>query len=157
MARKQVKRHTKNYQFRDENPVDQHVYDILNYWKADRREVTTLRKAVALYHALEQGDFGALLEAFPQYKGQVNGGSGGGGFDTDKLATEIAERVVMLNGSQYQMQPPAPAPTGKLLSNKVLSAPVDDDDDLPDIAVTLNAMAGAEAARNFMKGLQGLH
>lgn len=156
MARKPVKRHTRNYQFRDDHPIDQHVDSILDYWKGDRREITTLRKAVALYYALEQGDFGALLEAFPQYKSQVSGG-GGGGFDTDKLATEIAERVAMLNGSQYQMQPPAPAPTGKLLGGgKVLSAPIEDDEPLPDIVTRKDSGAGLKSCNNFMQGLMSL-
>ena len=68
--RKPVPRHTRKYQFRDNHPVDQHVEEILNFWKSEKQEITNLRKAVALYYALEQGDLPILFDMFPQYKTQ---------------------------------------------------------------------------------------
>lgn len=68
--RKPVPRHTRKYQFRDNHPVDQHVEEILNFWKSGKQEITNLRKAVALYYALEQGDLPLLFDMFPQYKAQ---------------------------------------------------------------------------------------
>lgn len=68
--RKPVPRHTRKYQFRDEHPMDQHVENVLNYWKSGKQEITNLRKAVALYYALEQGNLSELFDFFPQYKAQ---------------------------------------------------------------------------------------
>ena len=66
--RKPVPRHTRKYLFRNDHPMDQHVEDILNFWKSRKKEITNLRKAVALYYALEQGDLPAMFDVFPQYK-----------------------------------------------------------------------------------------
>ena len=68
--RKPIPRHTRKYQFRNDHPVDNHVEDILNFWKTGKQEITNLRKAIALYYALEQGDLPALFDTFPQYKTQ---------------------------------------------------------------------------------------
>jgi len=68
--RKPIPRHTRKYQFRDNHPVDQHVEEILNFWKNGKQEITNLRKAVALYYALEQGNLPILFDMFPQYKAQ---------------------------------------------------------------------------------------
>ncbi|MEP6988019.1 MAG: hypothetical protein ABI970_20625 [Chloroflexota bacterium] len=68
--RKPIPRHARKYLFRNDHPVDQHVEDILNFWKTQKQEITNLRKAVALYYALEQGDLSSLFEVFPQYKTQ---------------------------------------------------------------------------------------
>ncbi len=68
--RKSVPRHTRKYQFRNDHPVDQHVESVLNFWRSGKQEITNLRKAVALYHALEQGDLSELFNFFPQYKTQ---------------------------------------------------------------------------------------
>src|SRR6185436_15549449 len=68
--RKPVPRHARKYLFRNDHPMDQHVEQILNFWKSEKQEITNLRKAVALYYALENGDLSALFEIFPQYKTQ---------------------------------------------------------------------------------------
>lgn len=68
--RKPVPRHARKYLFRNDHPTDQHVEQILNFWKSEKQEITNLRKAVALYYALENGDLSALFEIFPQYKTQ---------------------------------------------------------------------------------------
>lgn len=73
--RKPVPRHTRKYQFRNDHPVDNHVEDILNFWKSEKKEITNLRKAIALYHALESGELSALFDKFPQYKSQFAPGT----------------------------------------------------------------------------------
>ncbi|MEP6989201.1 MAG: hypothetical protein ABI970_26610, partial [Chloroflexota bacterium] len=73
--RKSVPRHTRKYQFRNDHPVDNHVEDILNFWKIGKQEITNLRKAIALYYALEQGDLPILFDMFPQYKTQFAPGT----------------------------------------------------------------------------------
>ncbi len=73
--RKSVPRHTRKYQFRNQHPMDQHVEEVLNFWKSGKQEITNLRKAVALYYALEQGDLPTLFDMFPQYKTQFAPGT----------------------------------------------------------------------------------
>ncbi len=73
--RKPVPRHTRKYQFRNDHPMDQHVENILNFWKTGKQEITNLRKAIALYYALEQGDLPILFDMFPQYKTQFAPGT----------------------------------------------------------------------------------
>lgn len=160
-SRKPVRRITKHFQLRLEHPQDAHVKEVLDYAKSQRREVTVIRDAVELFYALEQGDLDALYAKFPQYK-VTGGGSGGGGgqLDEEKLAERIADRLAMLTGSKYSMEPAMPpqSSTGKTLGGfKALAPPpVDDDDDLPAIATKMSANAGMEANRNFMQGLGAL-
>ena len=73
--RKSIPRHTRKYQFRNDHPMDNHVEDVLNFWKSGKKEITNLRKAVALYYALESGDLPILFEMFPQYKAQFAPGT----------------------------------------------------------------------------------
>ncbi len=73
--RKPVPRHTRKYQFRNDHPVDQHIEEILNFWKTGKQEITNLRKAVSLYYAIEQGNLEILFEMFPQYRSQFTPGN----------------------------------------------------------------------------------
>lgn len=172
MARKKFERTTRRFQLRrgSDYPQDEHVLEVLEYAKKQKREVELIRNAIELFYALEQGNLDMLYEAFPQYKAAINGtgGNGGGQVDEEKLAERIAERVAMLSGSQYKMesavQLPLPLPTLPTTSKqlggfKPLAAPVfeDDDDDQPTIATKVSAGAGLEACQNFMHNLQGLH
>jgi len=152
--RKPVKRITKHFQLRVEHPLDQHVLEVLNYAKSQKREVTVIREAITLFYALEQGNLDALFEAFPQYKAAVGGNGGGGQVDEDKLADRIAEKLAMLNGSKYSMQSAAPATTGKMLGGfKPLSAPVEDDD-LPTLAVKKNM--STNSSKTFLEALRSM-
>lgn len=73
--RKPVPRHARKYLFRNDHPIDQHVEQILDFWKSEKQEITNLRKSVALYYALENGELSALFEIFPQYKAQFAPGT----------------------------------------------------------------------------------
>ena|SRR5690349_22246599 len=153
MARKPVKRHTRNYQFRDEHPFDQHVDSILDYWKSDKREITTLRKAVDLYYALEQGNVDALFDTFPQYK-IIKDGSGGAGDGKRilELLELIAANVKSNNGIQMQSLKPT---TGKqIAAPNSIAMPNFDDDELP--ALTISKDTKTNASLNFMASLGGL-
>ena len=66
--RKQIKRTTRHFQLRTEHPQDQHVKEVLDYAKSQRREVTLIRDAIALYWALENGNLEALFEKFPAFR-----------------------------------------------------------------------------------------
>ena len=99
--RKPVKRHTKKYQFRDGHPVDEHIESVLNYWKHERREITTLRKAVALYYALEQGNLHELFDFFPQYRA--------------RFAPDTAEALEQFMEILRQQQLPATSGAGQFI------------------------------------------
>ncbi|MBA3868235.1 MAG: hypothetical protein H0X30_03705 [Anaerolineae bacterium] len=124
--RKVVKRHTRNYQFRDEHPIDQHIESVLDFWKHERREITTLRKAVALYYALEQGNLTELFDFFPQYKAQ---------FAPD-TASAIEEFMDILRkqsatngaGQSIKYNPPIPLPAPPIAEIKQTSVSVSADD-----------------------------
>ena len=146
--RKPVPRHTRKYQFRNEHPIDQHVESVLNYWKHERREITTLRKAVALYYALEQGDLPALFEAFPQYKTQ---------FAPD--TAEVLEEFMDILRRQQVVQPKQEAQSigqggPKQLAAPSLPMPVFEDDDEP--TVLIRASAGTDSSMNFVSAMRGM-
>src|SRR5689334_2768733 len=96
-TRKYVKRVTHQFQLRvgDEYPVDQHVAEILKFKRSQRKEADTIREAVSLYHALEQGNLEALFEKFPQYKAIKDGSGGAGGIDLKELAKEVASQIIL--------------------------------------------------------------
>lgn len=111
--RKQVKRQTRHFQLRLEHPQDSHVREILDYAKSQRREVTIIREAVTLFWALENGNLEALFERFPQYRAQLTAGGGNGAGGSD-LAKQIAEQIVLMNGTGgYLMQSAQPSPAPK--------------------------------------------
>lgn len=151
MARKPVKRHTRNYQFRDEHPFDQHVDSILDYWKSDKREITTLRKAVDLYYALEQGNVDALFDTFPQYK-IIKDGNGGGG--DGKRILELLEIIAASVKSNNGMTMQSLKPTGKQIAAPTFAMPNFDDDDLPALSVKKDSKTNASL--NFMQSIGGL-
>jgi hypothetical protein len=162
--RKQVRRQTRHFQLRVDHPQDTHVREILDYAKSQRREVTLIRDAVALYWALEQGDLSALFEKFPQYKERLNGR--GSGVSGSELAKEIAAQIIlqgstpgyMMQSAQPSLIAPAPETTpSKLISGfKPLAAPVEEDDDLPTLTLNTSKSVNDSTANlvNCMLGLQ---
>lgn len=68
--KKSPPRKTKKFQLRMNNAQDIHCEEVLNYWRSNKKQVTNIRNAITLYHALEQGSLEALYEMFPTYKGQ---------------------------------------------------------------------------------------
>jgi hypothetical protein len=110
--RKPVPRHTRKYQFRDEHPMDQHVESILNYWKHGRQEITNLRKAIALYYALENGQLSELFDFFPEYK--------------MRFSPDTAEALEQFMEILRQQQHPIPNGAGQFIKHetpKPLPAP----------------------------------
>lgn len=127
--RKSVKRTTRHFQLRVDNPQDQHVGQVLDYAKSQRREVTMIRDAITLFWALEQGDLNALFEKFPQYKAQftpptsATGGSGGGQLDEIKSILEML--AAQQKTDQYVMKsitPTTPAPVAEVKQAAPVSA-----------------------------------
>lgn len=143
--RKPVPRHTRKYQFRNDHPVDQHVEDILNFWKHGKQEITNLRKAVALYYALEQGDLPQLFEAFPQYKTQ---------FAPD-TAQALQQFMQILERQQLaQAQPPQPAAGPKQIAAPTFAMPIFEEDDEPTVLV--RATTSTDSSLNFVTSLRGI-
>lgn len=167
--RKQVKRQTRHFQLRVEHPIDQHVREILDFKRANRAEVTTIRDGVRLIWALENNDLSVLFELFPHIKPQLTPTPPAGGVGGSDLAKEIAAQIILQGGTPgYLMQSalPAPAPqpepaapatpaptTGKLLSGfKPLAAPTFEDEELLEVT----ASTKGTAAQNFMRMLGSL-
>lgn len=115
--RKPVPRHTRKYQFRNDHPVDQHAEDILDYWKSGKKEITNLRKAVALYYALEQGDLQELFEAFPQYKAQFAPPRTASAIDGGGQLDEIKSMLEMITAQQQSNN-------GYLMKSTIQSKPL---------------------------------
>lgn len=124
--RKPVPRHTRKYQFRNDHPVDQHVETILSFWKNGKQEITNLRKAVALYYALEQGDLSALFEAFPQYKTQFAPGTAQALEQFMDILRQQQLPVSVGAGPSIAYNPPIPLPAPPAAEVKA-SVPVSDD------------------------------
>lgn len=106
--RKPVPRHTRKYQFRNDHPVDNHVEEILNFWKSSKQEITNLRKAVSLYYAIEQGNLEVLFEMFPQYRSQFTPGN-----------SQLIEQFMQILVQQH----PAKSGTGQFQQLSVQPAP----------------------------------
>ena len=139
--RKPVPRHTRKYQFRNDHPMDQHVEDILNFWKKGKQEITNLRKAVALYYALEQGDLPELFEVFPQYKAQF----------APNAADALEQFMQIL---QRQQPTPEPAAGPKQIAAPTFAMPIIDDDDEP--TLLLRTSDSSDSALNFVSALRNM-
>jgi hypothetical protein len=108
--RKPVPRHTRKYQFRNDHPIDQHVEQILNFWKSEKKEITNLRKAVALYYALENGDLSALFEIFPQYKTQFAPSTAEALEQFMEILRQQQHPIASGAGQSIKYEPPIPLP-----------------------------------------------
>jgi hypothetical protein len=139
--RKPVPRHTRKYQFRNDHPMDQHVEDILNFWKKGKQEITNLRKAVALYYALEQGNLPELFEVFPQYKAQF----------APNAADALEQFMQIL---QRQQPTPEPAAGPKQIAAPTFAMPIIDDDDEP--TLLLRTSDSSDSALNFVSALRNM-
>jgi hypothetical protein len=139
--RKPVPRHTRKYQFRNEHPLDQHVEDILNFWKRGKQEITNLRKAVALYYALEQGDLPELFEFFPQYKAQF----------APNTADALEQFMQIL---QRQQTVPEPVAGPKQIAAPSFAMPIFEEDDEP--TVLIRASTSTDSSMNFVSAMRGM-
>lgn len=148
-ARPPVKRQTRKFQLRLEHPTDAHVKEVLDYARTQRREVTLIREAIALYWALEQGDIEALYKKFPQYRGGNGDGRAGQLDEIKELLRTIKEQIVTKGTQSMQSLPSA---TGKQITAPSFDLPTfDDDDDLPTLKLKKNATA--DAANRFLKSM----
>ena len=139
--RKPVPRHTRKYQFRNDHPIDQHAEDILNFWKRGKQEITNLRKAVALYYALEQGDLPQLFEVFPQYKAQFAPNT-----------AEALEQFMQILKQQQSVQAPAAGP--KQIAAPSFAMPIFEDDDEPTVMVSVST--NTDSALAFVTALRSM-
>jgi|KBSMisStandDraft_5_1062788.scaffolds.fasta_scaffold184945_1 hypothetical protein len=139
--RKSVPRHTRKYQFRNDHPMDQHVEDILNFWKRGKQEITNLRKAVALYYALEQGDLPELFEVFPQYKAQFAPNT-----------ADALEQFMQILQRQQIVQEPAASP--KQIAAPSFAMPIFEDDDQPTVLVRTST--STDSSLNFVTALTNM-
>jgi len=144
--RKPVPRHTRKYQFRNDHPMDKHAEDILNFWKSGKQEITNLRKAVALYYALEQGDLPALFDVFPQYKNQF----------APNTAQALEQFMQILQRQQIAPAAPAPSAGPKQIESPKLAMPIFEDDDEPTLLIRTNANSDTDSSMNFVNALRNI-
>ena len=143
--RKPVPRHTRKYQFRNDHPIDQHAEDILNYWKRGKQEITNLRKAVALYYALEQGDLPQLFEFFPQYKAQF----------APNTADALEQFMQILQRQQIAQEPQTVGQGGpKQIAAPNFAMPIFEEDDEP--TVLIRASTNTDSSMNFVTALKNM-
>src|SRR4026209_2771124 len=76
--RQSIPRTTRKFQLRKNHALDNHVAEILDYARTQRKEVTMIRDGVRLLWALENGDYAILFELFPHMKSQFTSGSNSG-------------------------------------------------------------------------------
>ena len=120
--RKSVPRHTRKYQFRNDHPMDQHVEQVLNFWRSEKQEITNLRKAVALYYALEQGDLPALFEVFPQYKAQFAPSTAEAVEQFMDILRQQQHQIASGAGQSIKYDPPIPLPAPPVVEVKQSAA-----------------------------------
>jgi len=146
--RKPVPRHTRKYQFRNDHPMDQHVEAILNYWKSGKKEITNLRKAVALYYALEQGDLQELFAIFPQYKAQFAP-------NTAQALEQFMDILRRQQVGQSKAESPAIGQGGpQQIATPSLAMPIFEEDDEP--TVLIRASTGTDSSMNFVSAMRGM-
>ena len=153
VKRKPVPRQSRKFQLRLDHPVDQHVREVLDFAKGQKREVTMIRDGVRLLWALEDNDLSVLFEMFPHLKPQV--ASGGGGIDEIKAMLEMIARQQKAN-TEYTIQSPiSGTTTGKQIAAPNFATPVfEDDDELPTMVINKDKQTGASA--NFLGSLMEL-
>jgi len=152
--RKQVKRQTRHFQLRIEHPKDAHVKEILDYCRSQRREVTVIRDAIALYWALENDNLEALFEMFPQHRAKLTGGGQGGGGDLEQIKSMLEIIAAGRKQGEFIMQSDQPT-TGKLLGGKAPALPVFEElDDEP--TVLIRASTSTDSSMNFVSAMQGM-
>lgn len=151
--RKQIKRTTRHFQLRTEHPKDAHVLEVLTYLKGQRREVTVIRDAIALYWALENNNLDVLFEMFPQHRDKLTGGDGGAG--GNELAREIAAQIILQGGAPGLLMSGQPAAgTGKQLNAPQFQMPTFEElDDAPTVIISKSTV---DSSMNFVNALKGM-
>lgn len=150
--RKPIPRQTRHFQLRKNHPVDTHVSEILDFARAQRREVTVIRDGVRLLWALENNDLSVLFEMFPHLKPQIGGG-GAGGSELREIRSMLEIVVAGRKSNEMIMQSALPSTGQQIAGFKALAAPVDDDD-LP--ALVIKESTGNTGTMNFLNSLAGI-
>ena len=148
VKRKPVPRHARKYLFRNDHPMDQHVEQILNFWKSGKQEITNLRKAVELYYALEQGDLPQLFEMFPQYKAQFAPNTA----DALEQFMQILQRQQIVQPKQEPQSMGQGGP--KQLAAPNFAMPIFEEDDEP--TVLIRASTNTDSSMNFVTALKNM-
>lgn len=180
--RKMVPRKTHKFQLRQDHAEDIHIQEIVEYWKTQKKGVTNIRKAIALFYALEQGDDSLLSEMFPHRAGQAQPMFPDAPTIVEALnrLTSTMERIQVpvmverepekpkLAGLKAMRQLQAPsydddAPMLTTSKNTSVNASQNlvslalgmvDDDDAP--TIVMKKSDGMSATENFLKGMSGL-
>ena len=144
-----VPRQTRKFQLRHNHPVDAHVGEILDYSRAQRREVTVIRDGVRLLWALENNDLSVLFELFPHFKNQ---------FVPDGL--NLIEQIQTLFLNSQVLPPSSPVNTGagpKALNAPSFALPVfEDDDELPTLVTSKGNNNNFLGVYNLLGGIKDL-
>ncbi len=139
--RRYIPRKTYKFQLRKDSELESQVIDVLDHAKSQRRQVTVIREAVALWAALESGNLDYLFEKFPQYRASLQP-------DTHILIEQFRQML-----QQNTFAAPAPAALGQ--GTFQIAAPKFDDDDK--VTSVRDSKAVSTAALNmvasFMEGL----
>jgi hypothetical protein len=144
-TRRYIPRQTRKFQLRLDEPKDVHVAEVLDYARRQRREVTVIREAVALYWALENGNLEVLFEKFPQYRAHFKP-------DTSDLIEQFRQ-LLNQKGRAEQLEA-APTLSGpKLLDTPKLSLPLPDDEQ---DTVIIRRNTSTDTGMNFLTSALGL-
>ena len=145
-SRRYIPRQTRKFQLRLNEPTDIHVGEVLDYARTQRREVTVIREAVALYWALENGNLEYLFEKFPQYRAHFKP-------DTEELIDQF--RQMLLQQSRAGATHSVPTLSGpKALNAPKVTLPVFDDDEQD--TIVLKRSTSTDASQNLINAMLGL-
>lgn len=133
-VRPYIPRKTYKFQLRRDSEIESQVINILDNAKSQRRQVTVIREAVALWAALESGNLEYLFEKFPQYRAQLQP-------DTHNLIEQFRQML-------QQNAAPAPRALGQGTNTLELPPPSFDDDDDDDLVIKHDSQASSTAMLN---------
>jgi len=133
-ARPYIPRKTYKFQLRRDTEIESQVINVLDQAKSQRRQVTVIREAVALWAALESGNLEYLFEKFPQYRAQLQP-------DTHNLIEQFRQML-----QQNAAAAPAPRALGQGTNTLELPPPTFDDDD--DLVIKHDSQASSTAMLN---------
>jgi len=112
MARKRF-----NFWLDDNRADDWTVNELITSLKKKGQFTRAIREGLRLWNDLQAGNTTVLCELFPAFKDKLNppaAPAGNGGVGGSDLAKQIAEQIVLMNGTGgYLMQSAQPSPAPK--------------------------------------------
>lgn len=140
-------------------PEESYLSEVATWLMEQGEFVRTIRDGIRLIYDMRfQKDYRSLEELFPDIRERLRVAasapvaSGGGQSD---LAREIAEQIVLMGGSQYQMKSVIPtAGKPKEITSPVFAIPAFEDEDEPVMLVRKNTTN--DASNNFITALRGM-